>query len=403
MSHSWIVKMLIVDTLIEVYVKYRQYKALCAKQSENSKKLLTPEDYKKSVAYNKAKCLFNIFFSFLELWKEIFIFNNLLWFYNNYIKKHYKPDILMLVSYSSIGTILSIPMDLFYTFGLEAYFGFNKTTPYTFIKDFVIGFFINLLISYGVSYVIILIMESGISHFYIYIWAFICLCILVAMPIYMKIVATFFNKIYPLEDGELKTEIYALAEKNKFPVTKILVMDESRRSSHSNAFFTGLGKQKNIVLFDTILTQLNNNDILAVLAHELGHWAKNHTIWLMGMAFSNLFAHLFVFNLLLDTYKHLPSSITLLVFLYTKTVASIPLKLLQNSIVRIIECQADRFAIDQGFGSSLKSGLIKMSKENMSAPVNDPWYSRFTYNHPPLDERLQFIDEEMARSAKKEE
>jgi len=221
------------------------------------------------------------------------------------------------------------------------------------------------------------------------------------MTIVPVFIMPLFNKYEPLEEGNLKKEIYALAEKLNYPLKNLFVMDGSKRSSHSNAFMFGFGKNKRIVLFDTLLTQVYNDEILAILGHELGHWKLGHTLSnfaitqvYFGAAFyffslcytsEELFAA-FGFN---DSTRPTPSIIALLLFFQTlwAPVDKI-LSFLLTMFSRSNEFGADRFSHELGYSAQLQSGLVKIHLENLGAMCPDPWYSMYHYSHPPLVERL---------------
>jgi len=211
-----------------------------------------------------------------------------------------------------------------------------------------------------------------------------------------------FNKYEPLPDGTLKTSIYELAAKLKYPLTKLFVMDGSKRSSHSNAFMFGFGNNKRIVLFDTLLTQVKENEILAILGHELGHWKLGHTLTnfattqlYIGAAFyffsltygaSDLYAA-FGFN---DPNRPAATIIELLLFFQTLWA---PVDKILSFVLTIVsrhnEFAADKFSVELDMSKTLQSGLCKIHLENLGAMNPDPWYSTYHYSHPPLVERLR--------------
>ena len=225
----------------------------------------------------------------------------------------------------------------------------------------------------------------------------------------MTIAPTFimplFNKYEPLPDSNLKTRIYALADRLQYPLTKLFVMDGSKRSSHSNAFMFGFGKNKRIVLFDTLMEQVSDDEILAILGHELGHWKLGHT--LSSFVITQLYfgASFYGFSLCYGSHatavelyqafgfdgvsRPIPTIVALLLFFQTiwapiDKVLSFALTL--NS--RRNEFQADQFSSDLGMSQALQTGLCKISLENLGAMCPDPWYATYHYSHPPLVERL---------------
>jgi len=245
--------------------------------------------------------------------------------------------------------------------------------------------------------------QWGGENFYIYVWAFMFVFSATMMTIVPVFIMPLFNKYETLPDSELKTQIYALADRLEYPLTKLFMMDGSKRSSHSNAFMFGFGNQKRIVLFDTLMEQVDDDEVLAILGHELGHWKLGHT--LSSFVITQLYfgTSFYCFSLCygaraLDLYqafgfdgvtKPIPTIIALLLFFQTiwapiDKVLSFVLTL--NT--RRNEFAADSFSVDLGMSSKLQTGLCKISLENLGAMCPDPWYATYHYSHPPLVERL---------------
>lgn len=211
-----------------------------------------------------------------------------------------------------------------------------------------------------------------------------------------------FNKYEPLEDGTLKTRIYELADSLKYPLTKLFVMDGSKRSSHSNAFMFGFGNNKRIVLFDTLMQQVEEDEILAILGHELGHWKLGHTLSNFATTQAYFGAAFYVFSLMSksddlyaafgfnDPSRPTPTIITLLLFFQTiwAPVDKV-LSFILTVVSRINEFAADRFSVNLGMSKKLQSGLCKIHLENLGAMNPDKLYSMYHYSHTPLIERLR--------------
>lgn len=215
-----------------------------------------------------------------------------------------------------------------------------------------------------------------------------------------------FNKYEPLEDGPLKTSIYELAGRLNYPLKKLFVMDGSKRSSHSNAFMFGFGSNKRIVLFDTLLTQVKDAEIRAILGHELGHWALKHT--LMNFVTTQLYigAAFYFFALTFGSHDlyaafgfddpQRPAATIIALMLFFQTLWAPVDKILSfvlTIVSRMNEFAADKFSVDLGMSSDLQSGLTKIHLENLGAMNPDPWYSTYHYSHPPLVERLRAMME----------
>jgi len=300
-----------------------------------------------------------------------------------------------------LGTITSLPFELYSTFRIEKKHGFNKQTPALFFTDKLKGLGLTAVIGAPFVALLLKIIKMGGESFYIYVWAFTFVFSVIMMTIYPVLIMPMFNKYEPLPEGKLKNHIYELAGKLKFPLTKLFVMDGSKRSSHSNAFMFGFFKNKRIVLFDTLMEQVHDNEILAILGHELGHWKMGHT--LTNFVISQLYtgASFYCFSLCYNSHdlyrafgfnddsRPIPTIIALLLFFQTiwapidKTLSYV-----MTVHSRKCEFEADEFAVNLGMSKKLQSGLCKIHLENLGAMCPDPWYSTYHYSHPPLVERL---------------
>jgi STE24 endopeptidase len=310
--------------------------------------------------------------------------------------------LIMLLLSTIMGTITSLPFELYSTFQIEKKHGFNKQTLSLFFSDKIKGLGLTMLIGGPFMSLLLYIIKQGGPYFHLYVWAFMFVFSIIMMTIVPVFIMPLFNKYEPLPDGTLKTEIYALASRLKYPLTKLYVMDGSKRSSHSNAFMFGFGSNKRIVLFDTLLTQVHEDEILAILGHELGHWKLGHTLQsfvvtqaYFGMAFyvfsivyqgsPSLYAA-FGFN---DPSRPVPTIIALLLFFQTIWA---PVDKILSFILTVNsrrnEFAADRFSVDLGMSKKLQSGLCKIHLENLGAMGPDSLYSMYHYSHPPLVERL---------------
>jgi len=298
----------------------------------------------------------------------------------------------------------SLPFEMYSTFQIERKHGFNKQTLGLFFSDKVKELLLTCAIGGPVTALLLQIIKMGGEYFYVYVWVLLFCFSLFMMTIVPVFIMPLFNKYEPLPDGKLKTSIHKLADSLKFPLTKLFVMDGSKRSSHSNAFMYGLGNNKRIVLFDTLMEQVHHDEILAILGHELGHWKLGHTITnfvvtqlYFGAAFyffslctgsDDLYAA-FGFN---DPNRPVPSMIALLLFFQTLWApVDKVLTFLLTIDSRSKEFAADKFSADLGMSSKLQSGLCKIHLENLGAMGPDRLYSTYHYSHPPLVERLSAL------------
>jgi STE24 endopeptidase len=241
----------------------------------------------------------------------------------------------------------------------------------------------------------------GGEYFYIYVWGFMFVFSVFMMTIVPVFIMPLFNKYEPLQDGPLKTRIYELAGKLNYPLKNLFVMDGSKRSSHSNAFMFGFGNNKRIVLFDTLMEQVSNDEILAILGHELGHWKLGHTLTNFAVTQVYFGAAFYFFSQCYtarDLYVafgfdnpsgDIPTVVALMLFFQTLWA---PVDKLLSFILTVFsrhcEFAADKFSVDLDMSQMLQSGLCKIHLENLGAMCPDPWYSMYHYSHPPLVERL---------------
>lgn len=307
---------------------------------------------------------------------------------------------VFLTALSLLSSLFQLPLQFYSQFVLEEEFGFNRMTPRLYFKDSLKSGILSLVISLPLLFVLYKFLDWAGSWWWIYGWAGFVAFQLLLFFLYPALIAPIFNKFTPLEDGELKESLDDLARNCNFSNQGIFVMDGSKRSSHSNAYFTGMGKFRRIVLFDTLIDQLSTEELKAVLAHEIGHYKKRHITKRMisAMVFS---AGAFFLLELLQHWSPLyqafrmnqPSLHGLLVILMY---CSSPLSFFFNPIAagrsRKQEFEADNFAKDiLGSGTELVNALHKLGKKNLSNLTPHPWYSRFYYSHPPLAERSQAL------------
>lgn len=308
-------------------------------------------------------------------------------------------------------TIVDTPFSLYFTFVVEQRHGFNKQTVGRFFKDMIIQLAVTTVIVSPCVSIVISLARLGGQYWSFYVWAFLFVFQIIMTYIYPEVIAPLFNKYTPLEDGPLKTKIEELAAKVKFPLTKLFVVDGSTRSSHSNAYMYGFGKNKRIVLFDTLITQVTSDEIEAILGHELGHWALSHTI--QGFVIAQLYTGaLFATFNFVSTSKPLfaafgfssnaaPIFIALTLFTSTYwTPVDKILTFLVNANTRRNEFAADLYSKELGYSKHLASGLIKLQIENKGNMVPDPLYSVYHFSHPPLVERLGPLEQAEAKKTK---
>jgi len=321
----------------------------------------------------------------------------------------YKCTLLWLFLQGWVDKPLSIPFALYYDFVLEEKHGFNKKTLSLFISDLIKGELLGYIFGGLLIPLLIWVVNSTGEKFYLYAWGTCQTLIFAFMWIYPNFIQPLFNKFEELKDEGLKNKIYELAAEHNFPLTKLFQVDGSKRSSHSNAYFFGFWKFKRIVLYDTLLKEDESNNkmfdddqILAVLCHELGHWYFNHTTMMLVISSAHIFVLFYLFGQVMYSGESSQAivrqwgygetsavmvSLTIFSMLFEPTEKV--LQVLMTLLTRRNEFQADGFAVSNGRAAPLINGLKTLSKENKGDLNPDPWYSWYHHTHPPLVERLR--------------
>jgi STE24 endopeptidase len=415
---TYILIIMFLIQIFEIYIKYRQYRRLGESRpipkeliSLGLDKLKYEESQKYQLAKIKFKIILNITKNAMSL---LFLYFDLNPLQYNISRKlctsipliKFNPDneygpLFYFIFFELISEeIIDLPFELYETFVLEEKFGFNKTTLNTFIKDQIKTFILFLIIIPIVISLLVYVIIKGGKYFYIFTEICAIILMFIFMWVYPNIIQPLFNKFKELEEGDLKTGIMDLAKRVNYPLKKIYEMDASQRSSHSNAYLFGFWKNKRIVLFDTLIKNLEIKEIEGVLGHEFGHWAKWHSIILLFISFTNIFI---IFYLLQFFINEIPIFISfgfeqksvfigLYLFFLIYSPVTFFINAIQNYIVRIIEYQADKYSYELGYGDYLKKALIKLSESNKSDLDPDPLYSIINYSHPILVERIRAIN-----------
>ncbi len=296
--------------------------------------------------------------------------------------------------------VISIPFSIYSTFVIEEKFGFNKTTPITFFTDFLKSIILSMLLGGVLLSIILWFLDTGGHYAWAMCWGFSAIFLLIIQYIVPTWIMPLFNKFTPLEDGELKQAIVDYAKSINFSLSNIFVMDGSKRSSKSNAFFTGFGKNKRIVLFDTLIKEQSSEELVAVLAHEMGHFKKKHIIrrmilgiFQMGFVFfmmSLFIRHKGLFDAFFMQEISIYAGLIFFGMLYS------PIDLFTSVILQISsrkdEYEADRFAAQTTKENKfLISALKKLSAHNLSNLTPHPFYVFLNYSHPPVLERIKVL------------
>lgn len=316
---------------------------------------------------------------------------------------------ILFIFLSSIpSAVLGIPFALYREFKIEKEFGFSKMTIGLWIADQIKSFLVNAVLTVPLVFAMTFLFEHAAGWWWLLLGCvYVAFSLLISL-IYPTLIAPLFNKFTPLEEGELRARLTSALEKSGFRASGVFVMDASKRSGHSNAYFTGFGKSKRVVLYDTLINQLTTDEIEAVLAHELGHYKHHHIIKKMCVMIPLIFAALFFANLFISNvklYEGFGFGMGGTVPVQMKFIGLFLLAIvfsgfgevfspLSNYLSRRDEFQADAYSKQLcGSGKPLASALIKLNKENLSELLPPKIYSVFNYSHPPLLERIRAIQD----------
>lgn len=367
---------------------------------------ISSEKYRKTVQYSLAKEKFSLIVSGITAAVTAIVIISripaLIFNYFSLLELHpYVLGIGYLLTLTALSSLLSLPFSIYSQFVIEKEFGFNKMTVRTFVIDLLKSSIISTVLFIPLLTALFFFMDKAGDIWWLYAFLFFASFQIIVSILYPLVIAPLFNKFKPLETGSLKERLNKLAEQTSFKAKGIYVMDGSRRSSHSNAYFTGFGKSRRIVLFDTLISSLSEEEIEGVLAHEIGHFKKKHIIKNMV---SSLIISLIIFYLLSIMAGFIPlfeafgfnsSSLPALLVILSFCIGpfSFFFKPLFSIFSRKNEYEADRYAKKTlGSHESLKNALINLGKENLSNLTPHKLYSFFYYSHPVLSERIKAME-----------
>ncbi len=309
-------------------------------------------------------------------------------------------EIALVLGFVLVGGLIGLPLSLMQTFGVEQKFGFNKTTPSLWLADMAKGLVLGLALGLPLLWMVLWLMHVGGTLWWLWAWGALVVWQLFLMAIAPNVIMPLFNKFTPLEDASLKERVQALMQRSGFTAKGFFVMDGSRRSAHSNAFFTGFGASKRVVFFDTLLKQLSPAEMEAVLAHELGHFKHKHILKMMATSFSLTLVGLALLGWLaqqvwfytglgvIPSLTDSNNALALVLFMLVTPVFTLFLAPISSWRSRQQEFEADAYAASQTPSQHLASALLKLYQDNASTLTPDPLYVKFYYSHPPASERL---------------
>jgi STE24 endopeptidase len=315
--------------------------------------------------------------------------------------------VTFLVATFALGAVFSLPFDIYDTFVLEQRFGFNRTTLLTFILDHLKSWAIGLVIAVPLLVACLWAMRTFTGLWWLWTWCGVVGLMLMAPTIYVRLIAPRFNKFTPLAEGALRSRIETLLHRCGFRASGLFSMDASRRSAHGNAYFIGLGNTKRVVLFDTLIDGSTQDEIEAVVAHELGHFRHRHVLFGLVRGAVMGFVVLAAFGWLAKQPWLLPSlgiayqddALALMACLLLNAMVAPLLLPLSNWISRRNEFQADDFARRHVAAAPMISALLKLSRDNASTLTPDPVYALVHYSHPPVPVRIRHLHEAEEREA----
>ena len=365
------------------------------------------DEYQKGIAYTREKARFGMIASWVEV--PIFWWLLLSGFFGKVDTAvralgfgTVGTGLLYLAAISIVFFLISLPFSLYSTFVIEQKYGFNRMTLKLWLVDLLKSILLSILIGGPTLAAVLWFMDRHLQGlWWVYVWVLLSLVQIFIAAIFPVFLLPLFNKLTPLEDGSLKQQILALAQKINFRLSGIYTMDGSKRSSHSNAFFAGLGRLRRIVLFDTLVKSLSESELLAVLAHEMGHNVKKHVRTGLLISSAVSLAGLYVLSLLVNKswfyeafqFAQPSTYAALLVFMKTSGAFMFFLSPLGSILSRRHEYEADRFAAQvMEKHEPMIQGLVKLTRDNLSNLTPHPWYSFFYYSHPTVMERIRALE-----------
>jgi STE24 endopeptidase len=399
-----IIGIVIFNWLLGRFLEYLNSRHYNDELPDEVKDVYDTEQYQKSQKYKRVNYRFSIItssFSILLI-LAMFVFKGFA-FVDNIARNFTSHPILMALIFFGIimfvSDLINTPFEVYDVFVIEEKFGFNKTTVRTFILDKIKGWLLGAIIGGGILSAVIWFYQQTTDYFWIIAWIFISLFSIFMTMFYSTLIVPLFNKQTPLEEGELRNKIMAFSEKAGFKLKNIFVIDGSKRSTKANAYFSGLGAKKRIVLYDTLIAEMNPDEITAVLAHEIGHYKKKHTLTgtVLSILQSGIILYifsLFVGNPLLSEALGAAQTsfhIALITFGFLYSPISLILGLGLNVMSRKHEYQADRFAGEKFNPGSLIDALKQLSRKNLSNLTPHPVYVWFNYSHPTLVQRIRAL------------
>lgn len=391
--------------LFEQLLEYLNLRHMRGEVPSSLQNIYPEEEYQRSLAYQRERQRFSFLLSSLSfLGLLALLLGGGFGWLDGWLRQFMEQPVWLALAFFGVlflaSDLLSLPFQWYSTFVIEEKWGFNKTTPKTFVADKLKGYALSLVVGGGILALLLsLILYLGAS-FWLYFWLVMALFSLAANMFYASLILPLFNKLSPLPAGELKAAIESYSRKVNFPIENMYVIDGSKRSSKANAFFSGLGKKKKIVLYDTLIENHTTEELVAVLAHEAGHYKKKHIVWgyVLSLVQTGLLLWLLSLLVFSETLSLAMGAETLALHLNILAFGLLfsPLSMLisigANALSRKHEYEADAFAAQTYEPTALQEALKKLSVRNLSNLWPHPLYVKVHYSHPPLLKRLQALE-----------
>lgn len=407
-----IIAIIIVDYAVERWLDYINAKHRKTALPEDLQGIYNDEEYEKQQRYEQAKSKVSLWASSVStaLMLALLLGGAFAWLdgviYSTFgcaeqPLHHIWAALLFFGIFGFFSDIVGKPFEIYNTFVIEQKFGFNKMTPKLFVIDTLKSWLLTAILGGAILAALLALMSYVGEWFWLYAWVFISIIMICMTMFYSSLIVPLFNKQTPLEDGELKQAIIEFANKVGFKLDNIYVIDGSKRSTKANAYFSGLGAKKRIVLYDTLIQEMTVEEIVAVLAHEIGHYKKKHSRTMIIASLAQMGVMLFILGLCVQLplftealgvpYEEGKYHIALLVFTMLYSPLSFAISLLFNYVSRKNEFEADAYAAQNYSATKLADALRKLSKRNLSNLTPHPWYVFCYYSHPDLLQRLQAL------------
>ena len=394
--------LIIIMFVFNSWLSILNYRNRHAEVPEEVKDVYDPEKYKEWLKYNMTTFKFSMITRTINMVVFILLLaTNTFVYFSELVINISNPSLQVLLfmgMYFAVDFVIGIFTSYYYSFVIEEEFGFNKMTKKTFIMDKIKNLILTVLFGGGLIYLLFTLYSYAGNMFFVFGFISLAVIIIAINLLYVSVIVPLFNKLTPLEEGELKEGIDALAIKTGYEVGRISIMDASRRSTKLNAFFSGMGKIKKIVLYDTLVDKMENEEILAVLAHEIGHNKKKHVLYNLLQSFISIGIFLLVFILVLRPefstafgFSDTHFGFAIIVFSVLISPISLIFGLFTSGLSRKFEYQADAYAAENTNPESMIMALKKLAKENFANLTPHPLLVKLTYSHPPIADRIKAI------------